>query len=129
MSEHSTSDQTAAEEALGEAAALEALATGATIEDYYSEERVFEPVGSNAPQPVRARLMAAANRPLGREVEAGRFRSDLFFRLNVGLHIHPLRERREEIPKLVEVFLERFARDFSKGCLRLADETLEYLVL
>ena len=47
----------------------------------------------------------------------------------MGLHIPPLRERREEIPKLVEVFLERFARDFSKGCLRLADETLEYLVL
>jgi DNA-binding NtrC family response regulator len=47
----------------------------------------------------------------------------------VGLHIPPLRERREEIPRLTEHFLERFAREFNKGHLRLADETLEYLVL
>ena len=47
------------------------------------EERLFEPVGSNKTQPMRARLIVASNRPLEQEVNAGRFRSDLFFRLNV----------------------------------------------
>src|SRR5262249_18398933 len=47
------------------------------------EERIFEPVGSNAPQPMLARLIVASSRPLDREVAAGRFRADLYFRLNV----------------------------------------------
>ena len=75
------------------------------------------------------RVIAGTNQNLAQLVREGRFRDDLFYRLNVGLHIPPLRERREEIPKLTEHFLDRFAREFNKGRLRLADETMEYLVL
>ena len=95
----------------------------------FLETGEVQPLGEAHPVRTNVRVVAATNHDLSQLVREGRFREDLFFRLNVGLHIPPLRERREEIPKLVEVFLERFARDFSKGCLRLADETLEYLVL
>ena len=95
----------------------------------FLESGEVQPLGEAHPVRTNVRVVAATNHDLSQLVREGRFREDLFFRLNVGLHIPPLRERREEIPKLVEVFLERFARDFSKGCLRLADETLEYLVL
>ena len=61
------------------------------------EERVFEPVGSNKAQPMRARLIVASNRPLEQEVKDGRFRSDLFFRLNViSIELPPLRDRDHE---------------------------------
>ena len=74
------------------------------------EERVFEPVGSNKTLPVRARLIVASNRLLDKEVEAGRFRSDLYYRLNVvGFHLPPLRERRSVIPHLAAHFIADFA--------------------
>jgi two-component system response regulator HydG len=64
------------------------------------------------------------------QVREGTIRSDLYYRLHgVGLQIPPLRERREEIPRLALHFLERFARTHQKGHLRLADDTMEYLVL
>ncbi|HYW78724.1 MAG TPA: sigma-54 dependent transcriptional regulator, partial [Thermoguttaceae bacterium] len=70
------------------------------------EERVFEPVGSNESQKLRARLVVASNRPLEEEVEAGRFRSDLYYRLNVvDFRLPPLRERTEMIEPLAEKFL------------------------
>jgi two-component system response regulator HydG len=75
-----------------------------------AHERVFEPVGSNRPQPVRARLLAASNAPLEQEVAAGRFRADLYYRLNVvGFHLPPLRERRGAVPPLAARFLREFA--------------------
>ncbi len=59
--------------------------------------------------PVRARLVVASNRALDREVEAGRFRADLYYRLNViGFHLPPLRQRRNEIPKLATLFFREF---------------------
>src|SRR5207248_209117 len=74
------------------------------------DERVFEPVGSNKPQPLRARLIAVSNAPLDREVDAGRFRSDLFYRLNVvGFYLPPLRDRRAAIAPLAAQFLAEFA--------------------
>jgi two-component system response regulator HydG len=74
------------------------------------DSRVFEPVGSNRQQSLRARLIAAANVSLEDEVAAGRFRSDLFYRLNVvGFFLPPLRERRSVIPNLARRFLEQFA--------------------
>ena len=74
------------------------------------EDRVFEPVGSSKPQPIRARLIAASNRSLEQEVAAERFRSDLYYRLNVvGFHLPPLRERRGVIPPLVARFIAEFA--------------------
>jgi len=95
----------------------------------FLETGEVQPLGEAQPIHTNVRVVAATNQDLDQLVRQGRFREDLFFRLNIGLRIPPLRERREEIPKLVEVFLERFARDFNKGRLRLADETLEYLVL
>jgi DNA-binding NtrC family response regulator len=73
------------------------------------EERLFEPVGSNKILPLQARLIAAANRSLEDEVAAGRFRADLYFRLNVlDMHVPPLRERRVAIPHLIESMLTEF---------------------
>ena len=69
------------------------------------EERVFEPVGSNTSQPMEARLIATANRALPREVEAGRFRADLFFRLGVvTFELPPLRDRPQVLPDMIEQF-------------------------
>jgi DNA-binding NtrC family response regulator len=75
------------------------------------EERVFEPIGSNRSLPMPARLIVASNRALDQEVSAGRFRSDLYYRLHVvGFYLQPLRERREIIPALVQKFVHEYAR-------------------
>ncbi|MBN2537808.1 sigma-54-dependent Fis family transcriptional regulator [candidate division WOR-3 bacterium] len=73
------------------------------------ESGEFEPVGSNRPQTTDARVIAATNRDLASEIRAGRFREDLFHRLNVfHIHVPALRERREDIPVLARHFLERY---------------------
>ena len=88
------------------------------------------PLGESKPIHVDVRIVAATNANLDRLMSDGRFREDLYYRLNViRIDIPPLRERREEIPALVEHFLETFGRELQKPMLRIADETLEYLVL
>ena len=96
----------------------------------FLESGEIHPLGEPRPQQVDVRIVAATNKDLDRLVSDGKFREDLYYRLNVlPIHIPPLRERREEIPALVEHFLERYGREMQKPLLRVADETLEYLLL
>ena len=92
------------------------------------QEGEVERVGGTSVIPVDVRIVAAANRDLREEVKAGRFREDLFFRLNVfPIEIPPLRERRDDIPLLVNVFVRRYANRFNrhvKGLTRRANEAL-----
>jgi DNA-binding NtrC family response regulator len=93
-----------------------------------AHERVFEPVGSNRLQPVRARLLAASNAPLEREVTAGRFRADLYYRLNVvGFHLPPLRERPGAVAPLTARFLREFAARDRPDVVGLTPEALASL--
>jgi formate hydrogenlyase transcriptional activator len=93
------------------------------------QEREFEPVGSAKTQHVDVRVIAATNRRLEDEVAAGRFRSDLYYRLNVfPVDVPPLRARRDDIPVLVEHFVERFARKFGRRVAGLAPGVLDTLM-
>ncbi|MGH9218354.1 MAG: sigma-54 interaction domain-containing protein [Vicinamibacterales bacterium] len=96
----------------------------------FLESGEIHPLGEPKPTHVDVRIVAATNANLDQLVSERKFREDLFYRLNVlPIHIPPLRERREEVPALVEHFLERFGREMQKPLLRVTDETLEYLLL
>jgi DNA-binding NtrC family response regulator len=93
------------------------------------QEKTVRPVGSTQSVPIAARVLAATNRDLTAMVEQGRFRKDLYFRLNVvNLKIPPLRSRRADIPVLAMHFLERMEREtgvsrtFSEATLRVMQE-------
>jgi DNA-binding NtrC family response regulator len=89
------------------------------------QERRFERLGSNVPIDVDIRLIAATNRNLSGMVLQGKFREDLYYRLNViELHIPPLRERREDIPLLAQHFLQIFAHRFAKQVRRFSPPAL-----
>jgi len=92
------------------------------------QEHEFEPVGSSRTTRVDVRVIAATNRNLKDAVEAGRFRSDLFYRLNVvPVSVPPLRERPGDIPLLVMFFLEHFAARFGKPVPTLSQAAMERL--
>jgi DNA-binding NtrC family response regulator len=96
----------------------------------FLESGEIHPLGEPRPFHVDVRVVAATNADLEKLVEDGRFREDLFYRLNVvRLDVPPLRERREEIPPLVQHFLDKHSRESHKTGIRLSDETLEYLIL
>jgi DNA-binding NtrC family response regulator len=96
----------------------------------FLESGEIHPLGEARPMPVDVRVVAATNADLEHMVDEGRFREDLFYRLNVvRLHVPPLRERREEIPPLVQHYLDKCSRESHKTGLRVADETIEYLIL
>ncbi len=93
------------------------------------QERTFQPLGSNREEALDARIVAATNKDLAAEVQAGHFREDLYYRLNVvRLHVPPLRERREDIPLLVEEFVDRFNRLYGRKVLGVTREALEALM-
>ncbi len=96
----------------------------------FLESAEIQPLGEARPIDVDVRIVAATNANLERLVAEGRFREDLFYRLDViRLNIPPLRERREEIPLLVEHFLLKYSQESKKSAIRVAEETMEYLVL
>ena len=94
------------------------------------QDQQFSRLGARQMIQVDVRVVAATNVLVREAIQSGRFREDLYYRLNViPVHVPPLRERREEIPLLVEHFLERWSRELHKPMLRVAEDTLEYLVL
>jgi DNA-binding NtrC family response regulator len=93
------------------------------------QEREFEPVGSAKTQRVDVRVIAATNRRLEDEVARGKFRSDLYYRLNVfPVEVPPLRARREDIPELAAHFVERFSRRLGRSTMPLAPQAVEQLM-
>lgn len=93
------------------------------------QEKEVTPLGSSRPVKVDVRIIAATNRNLEEEVRKGAFRDDLFYRLSVvPLHIPPLRERREDIPLLIEHFVTAFSKEYNVEPKRLAPEALEKLI-
>jgi transcriptional regulator with PAS, ATPase and Fis domain len=93
------------------------------------QERQLEPVGSSRTITVNVRIVAATGRDLRSEIRAGRFRQDLFYRLNViPIQLPPLRERREDIPLLVDYFLEKYNREANRQVTRVPREVLDALL-
>jgi two-component system response regulator AtoC len=93
------------------------------------QEEEVRPLGQSKPRPVDVRLIAATARDLDADVEAGRFREDLFYRLNVmRLEVPPLRERPRDIPLLVDHFVAHFRNVLGKPVRSIADDALERLV-
>ncbi len=92
------------------------------------QEREFEPLGAERTQRVDVRVIAATNRDLRQMVGEGKFQEDLFYRLNViPIHIPPLRERREDIPVLVEHFVGKHRQRTGKPITRLEDDAVQAL--
>ncbi|MBI3595847.1 MAG: sigma-54-dependent Fis family transcriptional regulator [Nitrospirae bacterium] len=93
------------------------------------QEREIERVGGVKPIPVDIRVIAATNQDLGEAVKTGRFREDLFFRLNVvNIHLPPLRERLEDIPLLAQSFLKLYAQKFNRRVGRIDEQAKTWLL-
>ena len=93
------------------------------------EERAVTPIGAAKPLPVDVRIIAATNRTLKQEVDEGKFRGDLYYRLNViHLDVPPLRERREDIPLLVEHFIRRQNSELKKNYQGVESSALKVLM-
>lgn len=91
----------------------------------FLQDGEIRPVGGNKSIFVDTRIIAATNENLEKAVESGKFRKDLFYRINViRIHIPPLRERREDIPLLVEYFLEKILEKFKKGKRVFSEEAM-----
>jgi len=91
------------------------------------EEKEFSPVGSLKIVKARVRIVAATNKNLKEEVKKGNFREDLYYRLNVvHLHLPPLRERKEDLPLLVDYFLRHFCEKHQRPLKRLKPEVMKF---
>ncbi len=93
------------------------------------QEKEITRLGSNKPKKVDVRIISATNKDLKKEIEDERFREDLYYRLNViNIHIPPLRERKEEIPLLVDFFIRKFSERESKEIKGITKEALSLLL-
>ena len=93
------------------------------------EERKLTRVGGTAQIPINVRVVAATNRPLRESVEDGRFRADLYYRLNVlGIYMPPLRERRADIPLLVRSFIKEFSSQHDRPFQGISAEAMQILM-
>src|SRR3954470_11102406 len=93
------------------------------------QDKAFERVGGSTAVKVDCRIVAATNRNLKEEVDAGRFREDLYYRLNVvTIHVPPLRERKDDIPLLTEHFLVKFRYTPTSPPARISEEAMQTLV-
>jgi sigma-54 dependent transcriptional regulator, acetoin dehydrogenase operon transcriptional activator AcoR len=92
------------------------------------EEGVINRIGSSKQINIDVRIMAATNKDLKHEVERGNFRKDLYYRLNVlPLHLPPLRERRDDIPELVNYYMRKTSRKLNKHSVDISEEYMNYL--
>jgi transcriptional regulator with PAS, ATPase and Fis domain len=90
------------------------------------QERQFERVGGTRVIPTDVRIVAATNRDLSAAIASGTFRADLFYRLNVfPIHVPPLRNRKEDVPMLVEYFVKRYAEKAGKQISKIDKNTLK----
>jgi two-component system response regulator PilR (NtrC family) len=93
------------------------------------EHRQITPIGATEAIDIDLRLIAATNRDLVQEIKGGRFREDLYYRMNVvGIHLPPLRDRREDIPLLVEHFMKKYNTEMGKQCIGVSDDVMRMLV-
>jgi transcriptional regulator with PAS, ATPase and Fis domain len=93
------------------------------------EAKEILPIGCTVPRHADVRVLAATNRDLKKEVEGGRFREDLFYRLNImEIHIPPLRERPEDIPLLVEYFIKRHNPELKRNFSGIDEDALRALM-
>jgi DNA-binding NtrC family response regulator len=95
----------------------------------FLQEKEFRPLGAPSTRKANVRIIAAANEAMERAIDGGKFRQDLFYRLNIiRILLPPLRERREDIPLLARHFLQRCASQFGRAVLALAEDAMEKLV-
>lgn len=93
------------------------------------QENEIERIGDNKTMPIDVRIIAATNKNLEQEIEAGNFRLDLYYRLHVfPLYSPALRERKEDIPELAQYFLQKYAKKAGKSLKNLSDQTKEALL-
>jgi DNA-binding NtrC family response regulator len=95
----------------------------------FLQEKEVRPVGSNKTRKVDARIVAATNRDLAREVKEGRFREDLYYRINIlPIRLPALRQRREDIPVLCDAFLKRFSHEHKKEIAGISPAVMQRLL-
>ena len=93
------------------------------------QEREFEPLGATSPRKTDVRIIAATNKDLSKLISEGKFRDDLFYRLNVvKIELPPLSQRREDIPLLIDAFVQKFNAKMGKQIVGVSDQALRLLL-
>ena len=94
------------------------------------EKKMVNPIGGHSPIPTDVRIVAATNKDLEKLIVEGKFRADLYYRINVArVHLPPLRERREDIPQLISIAIERFNRQFDRQVQGLTKDATTALMM